>query len=58
MIDYLSFFYKEYGADKDDIDDLADAISEAKIRTRVKKSLGGMVLDDIGMQEYTEDYMI
>lgn len=58
MIDYLSFFYKEYGADKDDIDDFADAISEAKIGTRVKKSLGGVVLDDIGMQEYTEDYMI
>ena len=58
MIDYLSFFYKEYGADKDDIDDFVDAISEAKIGTRVKKSLGGVVLDDIGMQEYTEDYMI
>ena len=36
MIDYLSFFYKEYGADKDDNDDFADAISEAKIGTRVK----------------------
>ena len=58
MIDYLSFFYKEYGADKDDIDNFVDAISEAKIGTRVKKSLGGVVLDDIGMQEYTEDYMI
>ena len=24
----------------------------------IKKALGGMALDDIGMQEYTEDYMI
>ena len=25
---------------------------------KIKKALGGMVLDDIGMQEYTEDYKI
>ena len=43
MIDYLSFFYKEYGADKDDIEDFAAAISEAKIGTKVKKALGGGV---------------
>ena len=25
---------------------------------KIKKASGGMALDDIGMQEYTEDYMI
>jgi hypothetical protein len=43
MVDYLSFFYKESGADKDDIEDFADTILEAKIGTRVKKAEGGSV---------------
>ena len=43
MVDYLSFFYKESGADKDDIEDFADTILEAKIGTKVKKAEGGSV---------------
>ena len=43
MVDYLSFFYKESGADKDDIEDFADTILEAKIGTKVKKAGGGSV---------------
>jgi hypothetical protein len=43
MTDYLSYFYTEAGADKDDIETFADAILEAKIGTRVKKAQGGLV---------------
>jgi hypothetical protein len=43
MVDYLSFFYKESGANKNDIEDFADTILEAKIGTKVKKAEGGSV---------------
>jgi len=49
MVDYLSFFYKESGADKDDIEDFADTILEAKIGTKVKKAEGGPVEIDLTM---------
>ena len=43
MADYLSYFYKEAGVDKEDIENFTDAILEAKIGTKVKKAMGGPI---------------
>jgi len=43
IVDYLSYFYKESGADKDDIETFSDIVLESKIGTKVKKADGGPI---------------
>ncbi len=47
MADYLSYFYKEFKADKDDIETFTDTILNAKIGTKVKKADGGSMNIDL-----------
>ena len=64
-IDYYKDFYERAEFDEDDIASFIDRVLEGDpaaqrlpIGEKVKKATGGMALDDIGMQEYTEDYKI
>ena len=70
-IDQLTSFYKSADFDDDIINEITEALQFGSYRKKgaqptigiaEKKGVGfkkgGMVLDDIGMQEYTEDYKI
>jgi len=44
MADYLSYFYKESGVDKEDIEDFTDYILQAELKSKkIKKATGGPI---------------